>query len=252
MTFQVSESTGDFWNSLNLKWQSFGGLPQKYWVLSVAILNRNVYAAVMDYKNTHLAPLMYDSNEGRWSSLTTLPNSLFSLVTVPDEKQLLAIGGVFKNGRRYEVSSKVFVWDEENRKWITPYPNMSTARFRCSSISHGSKVIVAGGVTCWDPWMKTRAVEVLYITKRYRHSSVIRSCMCISRTYDSRLQHDLVTSYRARWSVVEQLPHVVYDAIPLIVDDKLYIAQGFDGPSGASNHNVTTASLKELSYGAKF
>ena len=94
-----------------------------------------------------------------------LPYGHFSLVTVPDRKQLLAIGGVVKNKRVLEFSRKVFLWDEENMKWTTPYPNMPTARCFCSSISHRSTVIVAGGVTYWDPWTMTRAVEVLHINE---------------------------------------------------------------------------------------
>ena len=43
--------------------------------------------------------------------------------------------------------------------------------------------------------------------------------------------------------LVEQLPLVVWEAIPLIVNDKLYIAQGFDT---SSTCNVVTASLPEL------
>ena len=62
-----------------------------------------------------------------------------------------------------EITNKVFLWDEKNNKWTTPYPNMPTARCRCSSISHGSTVIVAGGVPCRHPFTMTRAVEVLYI-----------------------------------------------------------------------------------------
>ena len=26
-----------------------------------------------------------------------------------------------------KVSNKVFLWNEENKKWTTPYPNMPTA-----------------------------------------------------------------------------------------------------------------------------
>ena len=160
-------------------------------------------------------PLMYDSNKDQWSTLPALPYAHFSLVTIPDRKQLLAIGGI---GDHEVISNKVFLWDEENRKWTTPYPNMPTARCCSSSISHGSTVIVAGGVTCWDPWTMTRAVEVLHIEGRTK-------------------------SY---WSVVEQLPLVVWNAIPLIVNDKLYIAEGFDKKIGSSTCNIVTASLPDL------
>ena len=163
---------------------------------------------------------MYDSNKDQWSTLPALPYAYFSLVTVDDRKQLLAIGGMVDYNGVDEISNKVFLWDEKKRKWTTPYPNMPTARYHCSSISHGSTVIVAGGVTCLDPWTVTRAVEVLHIK-----------------------EHSLFT--KSHWSVVEQLPFSVREAIPLIVNDKLYIAQGFDTES-RSTCNIVTASLPEL------
>ena len=58
---------------------------------------------------------------------------------------------------------KCFLWDEKYNKWLTPYPNMPTARKNCSSISHGLTVIVGGGVTCDDPFTMTRSVDVLHI-----------------------------------------------------------------------------------------
>ena len=81
-------------------------------------------------------------------------------------------------------------------------------------------MIVAGGVTCYDPYTITRAVEVLHINDNNLHDSY--------------------------WSVVEQLPLVVEQAIPLIVNDKLYIAQGYEKNPGPSTCNVVTASLPEL------
>ena len=73
-------------------------------------------------------PLTYDSNKDKWYSLPALPYGYFSLVTVPDRKQMLAIGGV---GNNKVISNKLFLWDEENWKWTTPYPNMPTARCHC-------------------------------------------------------------------------------------------------------------------------
>ena len=46
--------------------------------------------------------------------------------------------------------------------------------------------------------------------------------------------------------MVEQLPHVVNKAIPLIVDDTLYIAQGYNEKYGPSTCKVVAASLPEL------
>ena len=219
--FQVNKSSSDFWNSLKLTWQQCADLASKCFATSVAELDGRVYVTIMGSKCMYTNPLMYDSNKDQWFKLPALPYVNFSLVTVPDRKQLLTIGGMMKNNGVIEISNKVFLWDKENRRWTTPYPNMPTGRCDCSSISHGSTVIVAGGVTCRDPWTMTRAVEVLHIQ-----------------------EHTWLT--KSRWSVVDQLPHVVCDAIPLIVNDNLYIAVGSDKKTGASTCNIVTASLPEL------
>ena len=218
--FQVNKSSRDFWNSLKLTWHQSTDLRSKCFVTSVAELSGKVYVTIVGGRGGYLYPLMYDSDKDQWSALPKLPYGRFSLVTVPERKQLLAIGGeVINDYKGDEVSSKVFVWDEEKRKWTTPYPNMPTARYYCSSISHGSAVVVAGGITCCYPWTMTRAVEVLHINEQF------------TKSY---------------WSVVEQLPHAVREAIPLIVNDNLYIAVGYDKEVGASTCNIVTASLPEL------
>ena len=157
---------------------------------------------------------MYDSCIDKWSVLPVLPHISFSLVAVPYKKQLLAIGGVSGD----KVSNKVFAWDENNKKWTTPYSDMPTARYDCCSISHGSAVIVAGGVTCRNPYTLTGVVEVLHFGSWF------------SRSY---------------WSVVEQLPYAVHEALPLIIDDNLYIAVGYDD-NYESTCNIVTASLPEV------
>ena len=183
-------------------------------------LDGKVYSSFFYSGGGCASPKMYDYNKDKWSLLPPLPYVDFSLVTVPYRKQLLAIGGVVNNYGVEGASNEVFLWDEENRKWTTPYPNMLTARCRCSSISHGSTVIVVGGVTHCDPLTMTRVVEVFNIE-----------------------EHSLFTE--SHWSVVEQLPYVVREAIPLIIDDTLYIAQGYDG-SNFSTCNIVSASIPEL------
>ena len=219
--FQVNRSSSDFWNNLKLSWQKSSDLPSNVLVTSVAELDGKVYVATLDCRGGYYEPLMYDFNKDQWSLLPELPYARFCLVAVPDKKQLFAIGGVVNNNGVSEISNKVFLWDEENRKWTTPYPNMPTARCDSSGISHGSAVIVVGGITCWDPCTMTRAVEVLHI----------RETGWVDKSY---------------WSVVEQLPHVVCNAIPLIVKDELYIAAGYDDENGGNTCNMVTASLPEL------
>ena len=219
MNFQVNKSSSDFWNNLKVAWQQCADLPEKCCVLSVAELDGKVYASGAVGTGC-LLPFVYDSNKDQWSTLPDLPYGYLNLVTVTEKKQLLAIGGAINNNGVVEFSNKVFLWDEMYRKWLTPYPNMPTARCICSSISHGLAVIVAGGITCQDPDTTTRSVEVLHINDNNLHDSY--------------------------WSVVEQLPHVVCQGIPLIVNDKLYITQGADTLDSSTTCNVVTASLPEL------
>ena len=221
MNFQVNKSSSDFWNNLKVAWQQCADLPEKCWVTAVAELDGKVYVSGESGTDVYLYPFVYDPNKDQWSTLPALPCWYFSLVTVTEKKQLLAIGGVTDSNGVVEFSNKVFLWDEKYNKWLTPYPNMPTARKNCSSISHGLTVIVAGGTTCLpDPYTITRSVEVLHINDNNLHDSY--------------------------WSVVEQLPHVVWSAIPLIVNDKLYITVGYDTSPGYSTCNVVTASLPEL------
>ena len=165
------------------------------------------------------SPLMYDSNKDQWSELPKLPYARFGLVAIPDRKQLLAIGGAsFTYLEPKAFSNKVFLWDEKNKKWSTPLPNMPTARYDTSSISYGSSVIVAGGRISGN--VDTGAVEVLHIK-----------------------EHSLFS--KSHWSTVKQLPHILCEVIPLVVDDNLYIAVGFDADE-TSTCSVEKAYIPEL------
>ena len=203
-----------------MTWEQCADLPEKCWPASVAQLDGMVYVTVNSPKGGYVAPLVYDSSKDRWSTLPNLPCWYFSLVTVTEKKQLLAIGGMMSINGAEEASNKVFLWDEKHKKWLTPYPNMPTARCCSSAISHGLTVIVAGGITSLFPDIITRSVEVLHIN-----------------------DNNLCDSH---WSVVEQLPFATFETVPHIVDDKLYITIGFDDNTDISTCNVITASLPEL------
>ena len=90
--FQVSKSSSDFWNNLELTWKKCADLPMKCCVTSTAELDGKVYVAVSDNDDY---PLMYDPYKDEWSVLPKLSHAHreFSLVAVPHKKQLLAIGG---------------------------------------------------------------------------------------------------------------------------------------------------------------
>ena len=165
----------------------------------------------------YCTPCMYDIDKDKWFVLPELPYINFSLVAVPEKKHLLAIGGV-----RTSVTNKVFLWDEQSHKWLTPYPNMPTARCHCSGISYGSSVIVAGGVTSYNPFTTTSSVEILHFTE----SGVFS-----------------VPTYQ--WSEVKQLPYKIAVPVAIVIDDNLYIAGGAED-AVYSSCGVTTTSLPQL------
>lgn len=194
-------------------------MPGKRWVSSIAELNNKVYVAVEDSNGSYIEPLVYDLVRDRWALLPSLPCGKFSLVAVYNTQQLLAIGGCAKRDGTITLFSSVFLWNGTD-SWLTTYPDMLTKRCLCASGAYQSVVIVAGGMTSYNPYTLTRAVEILHIDDR-------------SPSY-------------CQWSVVERLPHVVCNPVPLLVDNQLYIATGTDNEAGFTTVSVVAASLPEL------
>ena len=128
MNFQVNKSSSDFWNNLKITWQQCADVPDKCCAASVAELDGKVYVSGYHGEGAYCCPFVYDSNKDQWSALPNLSSCrCFSLVTVTEKKQLLAIGGCTINNGVIEESNKVFLWDEKYKKWLTPYPNIPTA-----------------------------------------------------------------------------------------------------------------------------
>ena len=114
------------------------------------------------------------------------------------------------------LCNEVFLWVEEHKVWVIQYPSMPTPRCSITSICYHSTVIVAGGITL--PCTLTRAVEVLHINDDSPSDSY--------------------------WSTVEQLPHGIYAAIPLLCNDSLYISSYIDFHS--NTFTILTAPVSEL------
>ena len=197
---QIGIKSLDFWKSLNPVWTKCADLPGPYWITSVAELDGTVYVTPLLNEGGLPYPLKYDFNKNQWSILPDLPCVQFTLVAIPDLKQLLAIGGLSRDNFHSELtpSDKIFVWD--GARWIAPYSNMPTARYQSSAVCYQSKVIVAGGVIKnGPPRVMTRAVEVLNIEINFSY-----------------------------WSKVEQLPYISNQPSSLLIDDMLYITVGFN------------------------
>ena len=192
-------------------------MPLKCFVTSVAELGGKVYISVKGSQCAYLNPLVYITGQNRWCELPPLPHARFSLCAIPSKNQLLAIGGVQVRDGIVDITNSVYSWNESDNSWVNVYPDMPTSRWSSSSVCHQSTVVVAGGVTSLGI---TRAVEVLHANE-YAPDSY--------------------------WSVVEQLPHMIYEAIPLIINDNIYIAAGNDRKKGGnSTCSVVSAPLSDL------
>ena len=62
---------------------------------------------------------MYDIDKDKWYVLPELPFARNCFIAVPEKKQVLAVGGTDDTF----VTNKVFLWDKNSQKWLTPYPN---------------------------------------------------------------------------------------------------------------------------------
>ena len=171
-------------------------MPEKCWVSSATEMDGKVYVSAIT--STQFAPFMYDINTERWSPMPTLSRTYFVLVAIHSKKHLLAIGG--STGTIF--CDEVFLWEEKHKKWVIRYPNMPTPRCSITGICYHSTVIVAGGITHWVRRTPARVVEVLHINDNSPSNSY--------------------------WSTVEQLPHGIYAAIPLLCNDSLYISSYID------------------------
>ena len=198
--------------NLKLTWQQCASLPEKIWATSVAVCDGIIYVSTIH----GIGLYVYDPNKNSWSQPSWLPHvNDFTLVAVPSKNQLLIIGGLLDNQR---TSNEVFQLDKMSKKWIITYPCMPTPRYRCSSISHGSKVIVAGGIKWSNLLSLTAAVEVLHISDN--------PC----------------DSY---WSVLQYLPVETFGSVPMITNKRLYLAAGYN-EYFVSMHIVLTAFLPDL------
>ena len=219
--YQLNRSSNAFWTNFNHTWQLCPEMPRKCWVTSVTEMDGKVYVAAL--LSDEFAPFMYDINKKEWSPMPMLARLYFVLVAVHSKKHLLAIGGLIDDleSGADAVCDEIFLWDDNYKQWVIQYPNMPTPRCSVTAICYHSALIVAGGITSWRLWTLTRAVEVLHIN-------------------DSSLSD-------SHWSTVEQLPHVIYAAVPLLCNDTLYISSYLDCDDTHSNtFTLLTASVPKL------
>ena len=179
-------------------------------------------------QSTHFINVLhYSQAENSWSILNHLPCTHSSLAVVRSKSQLIAVGGIypdigddinFEEDIPSKLSGKVLTWDAQMECWVNAYPDMPTARCSSTAVGHASTIIVAGGVTGWEPTVtSTSVVEVMIVNE---------------------------TPLRSEWTSVQSLPYPSSFALPIIMGDQLYIASGYS--SDKTTCGVLTATVSKL------
>ena len=97
--------------------------------------------------------MSYDISTGKWDTLPPYRAQDFAMTAI--NNQLVLVGGR-EHGSRSKV---VGVWDADNKQWTHPYPEMHTARSKCSAVVHNEWLVVAGGWSTSDATLSS--VEVM-------------------------------------------------------------------------------------------
>ena len=88
----------------------------------------------------------YDCRNNKWNTLPIVNIHKFGMAEY--KERLVLIGGASRRKRPWdtlEYSKRLIVWDETTHNWISPYPEMKTARMQPTSVGYGDALVVAGG-----------------------------------------------------------------------------------------------------------
>ncbi len=92
--------------------------------------------------NNHYIVMQYDIGPGIWTTLS--PYKAYDFAMAMISNQLVLVGGEEHEHGSY--SRVLGVWGAEGKAWIHLYPEMPSARSRCSVVVYNEWLVVAGGV----------------------------------------------------------------------------------------------------------
>ena len=102
---------------------------------------------------------VYDIADNSWLSLPD-PGVLLAVHEIIGGKITLVGGRESTNNER---SKRLLSYNESTSSWVTCFPDMLKPRNRCSVLTHGNSVIVAGGTTTGDTCLNS--IEVMSLTE---------------------------------------------------------------------------------------
>ena len=129
------------------------------YIQSVVVQGKVYVGGGYAFKNMKIV-MEYNTTSAKWAELPPYQAWRFGMTMIDD--QLVLVGGY----RYGDQDSKVLgVWGADGREWTHPYPEMPTARSRCSAVVYKEWLVVAGG---WSG-ERVSSVEVMNTDTKQWH-----------------------------------------------------------------------------------
>ena len=147
----------------------------------------------MAYFNPWASTAVYQFEEDQWTALPKCPYCYSALTVV--NKQLTTVGG--RHGRLGgdpTNSLASLTGEGKDRKWVEHFPRMPTSRYDLAAVCKGTSLIAAGGR---GGGRALRTVEVM-------------------------------DTESLQWTLVNPLPHPMYEAFIAVSQEKVYLLGGRD------------------------
>ena len=162
----------NYWEAIKKTWSKVADLPVKLMTCCAVEMDGDVYISGRS-QATHFINVLHCSQAN--DSWSILPCTHTSLAVVRSKSQLIAVGGIypdvgddvnFEEDTSSKLSAKVLAWDALMECWVNAYPDMPTARCSATAVGHSLTIIVAGGVTGWEPTVTSKSVvEVMTVNE---------------------------------------------------------------------------------------
>ena len=125
------------------------------------VVQEKVYVGGGDATKDMKIVMEYDITSAKWAELPPYQVRSFGMAVI--NNQLVLVGGY--GGDR---DSKVLgVWGADGREWTHPYPEMPTARSKCSVVAYKDWLVVACGVS--NGWAAS-SVEIMHTFTKQWHT----------------------------------------------------------------------------------
>ena len=144
--------------------------------------------------STARAVLKYETVTDSWSFLPPCPTHGHGLSTF--NGHLVSVGGIHASDPGVTATNSIYVY--QNSNWVAALPPMHTARFRPSTFTYNTHLIVCGGITSW-----TSAVRFT----------------CTSSV-------EMLNSETGQWSTLASLPFALSHISVNVTDDSCYLIGG--------------------------